>query len=210
MSSAKSGCVDPTDAKKPASGLVPYGVNAALWSDGAQKDRWVAIPDGKNITVSDTDGDFDFPNGTVLMKTFTVAGKRTETRLFMRHDDGGWNGYTYEWLDDGSDAVLLPAGKTKTVGAQTWTFPSRSDCVGCHSEAAGRSLGLEQMEDRPHLRRIDLPGERLRHREHVAHHALPSEGYRDPHAGHREAHHADRDRVREHAAHRQRHRDLGV
>jgi uncharacterized repeat protein (TIGR03806 family) len=140
---SKTGCVEPSDPKSAAAGLVPYGVNAALWSDGAQKDRWLAIPDGKTITVSDADGDFDFPNGTVLMKTFTVGGKRIETRLFMRHADGGWNGYTFEWLDDQSDAVLLPAGKTRSVGAQTWTFPSRSECVTCHSEAAGRSLGLE-------------------------------------------------------------------
>jgi uncharacterized repeat protein (TIGR03806 family) len=140
---SKTGCVDPTDPKRPAGGVIPFGVNAPLWSDGAQKERFLALPDGKTITVQDLDGDFDFPNGTVLIKNFTVAGKRTETRLFMRHDDGGWNGYTYEWLDDGSDAVLLPAGKTKTVGTQTWTFPSRSDCVACHSEAAGRSLGPE-------------------------------------------------------------------
>ena len=118
-------------------------MNAPLWSDGAQKDRWVAIPDGKTITVSDVDGDFDFPNGTVLMKTFTVGGKRIETRLFVRHDDGGWNGYTFEWLDDQSDAVLLPSGKKKDLGTQSWTFPSRSECVSCHSDAAGRSLGLE-------------------------------------------------------------------
>ena len=140
---SKTGCVDPADAKKPASGLVAYGVNSPLWSDGAIKDRWLALPDGRNITVKDADGDFDFPNGTVLMKTFTVGGKRIETRLFTRHDDGGWAGYTYEWLDDQSDAVFLKASKSKNLGAQTWAFPSRSDCVTCHSEAAGRSLGLE-------------------------------------------------------------------
>jgi uncharacterized repeat protein (TIGR03806 family) len=140
---SKTGCADPADVTRPASGLVPYGVNAALWSDGAQKERWMALPDGAKITVSDVDGDFDFPNGTVLVKSFSIGGKRIETRLFMRHDDGGWGGYTYEWLDDQSDALLLPAGKTKQVGAQTWTYPSRSDCVSCHSGAAGRSLGLE-------------------------------------------------------------------
>ena len=77
------------------------------------------------------------------MKTFTVAGKRIETRLFMRHDDGDWAGYTYEWLDDGSDAVLLPPARRRRSARQTWTFPSRSDCVSCHTDAAGRSLGLE-------------------------------------------------------------------
>jgi uncharacterized repeat protein (TIGR03806 family) len=140
---SKTGCVDPSDAKKAASGLVAYGVNTPLWSDGALKDRWLAIPDGKTITVLDADGDFDFPNGTVLLKTFTVGGKRIETRLFTRHDDGGWAGYTFEWLDDQSDALFLKSSKSKPVGAQTWAFPSRSDCVNCHSEAAGRSLGLE-------------------------------------------------------------------
>jgi uncharacterized repeat protein (TIGR03806 family) len=140
---SKTGCTDPAGVKKPASGLVPYTVNAALWSDGATKERFVALPDGKTITVSDVDGDFDFPNGTVLVKNFTIGGTRIETRIFMRHDDGGWAGYTYEWLDDQSDAVLLLAGKKKTVGMQAWTYPARNECLSCHSEAAGRSLGLE-------------------------------------------------------------------
>ena len=61
----------------------------------------------------------------------------------MRHDDGGWAGYTYEWNDEQTDAVLLRGSKSKTVGAQTWYFPSRSECLTCHTEAAGRSLGLE-------------------------------------------------------------------
>lgn len=140
---SKTGCADPADVKKPASGLVPFDVQAPLWSDGAVKERFIAIPDGTTITVNDADGDFDFPNGTVLVKHFNVGGKRIETRLFIRHDDGGWNGYSYEWLDDESDAVLLPSGKTKVVGAQTWAYPSRSECVACHSEAAGRALGPE-------------------------------------------------------------------
>jgi uncharacterized repeat protein (TIGR03806 family) len=118
-------------------------VQAPLWSDGALKERFLALPDGKTITVNDADGDFDFPNGTVLLKTFTVGGKRIETRMFTRHEDGGWAGYTFEWLDDQSDAVFLKSSKSKTIGAQTWAFPSRSDCLTCHSEAAGRSLGLE-------------------------------------------------------------------
>lgn len=139
---SKTGCVDPADAKKPASGLVPYGVNSALWSDGAEKERFIALPDGATITV-DADGDFDLPNGTVLVKTFSIGGKRIETRLLVRHDDGAWAGYTYEWLPDESDAVLLPSSKRTTVGSQSWYFPSRSDCIRCHTQAAGSTLGLE-------------------------------------------------------------------
>ncbi len=139
---SKTGCTDPADVKKPAEGLVPYGVNAQLWSDGAEKHRFLALLDGASITVG-ADGDFDLPVGSVLVKTFLLGGRRIETRLLVRHDDGGWAGYTYEWLDDESDAVLLPASKSKTVGAQTWYFPSRSDCARCHTEAAKRTLGLE-------------------------------------------------------------------
>ncbi len=137
-----TGCTSPADVKQPASGLIPFGVNAPLWSDGAEKARWLALPDGETIGITDA-GDFDFPNGTVLMKEFRLGGKRIETRLFVRHDDGKWAGYSYEWRDDESDAALLPDGKTKQIGAQTWTYPSRSDCLRCHTEAAGFSLGLE-------------------------------------------------------------------
>ena len=78
------------------------------------------------------------------MKTFSAGGKRIETRLFMRHDDGGWAGYTYEWNDDGTDATLLPAGKMKPLGdGAAWAYPSRNQCLQCHSEAAGGTIGLE-------------------------------------------------------------------
>ena len=112
---SQTGCVDPKDPTKPAAGLIPYDVNSPLWSDGAEKQRYFAIPDGKTITIT-ADQDWDLPIGSVAMKTFSVGGKRIETRLFMRHDDGGWAGYTYEWNDDGKDATLLPAGKVKALG----------------------------------------------------------------------------------------------
>lgn len=139
---SKTGCFDPVDPKKPAPGLVGYTVNAPLWSDGADKERFLALPDGKSITIG-ADGDFDFPIGSVLVKHFSLAGKRIETRLFIRHDDGDWAGYSYEWNDEQTDAVLLGGGKQKKVGAQTWAFPSRTECMRCHTKAAGRSLGLE-------------------------------------------------------------------
>ncbi|HZH02147.1 MAG TPA: PQQ-dependent sugar dehydrogenase [Myxococcaceae bacterium] len=137
-----TGCVDPADPQVPAAGLIPYEVNAPLWSDGSEKQRWMALPDGATATVGEG-GDFQFPNGTVLMKTFRLEGRPVETRLFMRHPDGVWAGYSYEWNAALTDAELLPAGKTKAVGAQTWVYPSRSQCLTCHTEAAGKSLGLE-------------------------------------------------------------------
>jgi uncharacterized repeat protein (TIGR03806 family) len=136
-----TGCFDPADPKRPAEGLIPYEVNAQLWSDGAAKERYLAIPNGTRITVG-ADGDWEFPEGSVLAKTFLVEGRRIETRLFMHHA-GGWAGYSYERNDAETDATLLTAEKTKPVGDGLWYFPSRADCMQCHTSAAGFTLGPE-------------------------------------------------------------------
>jgi uncharacterized repeat protein (TIGR03806 family) len=137
-----TGCVDSSNPTLPASGLIPYAPNAPFWSDGAAKERWIGLPDGQNITVG-TDGDWDFPNGTVLVKNFRLDERLIETRLFMRHPDGVWAGYSYEWNAQGTDATLVRGGKQVTIGSQTWIYPSEAQCMQCHTEAAGRSLGLE-------------------------------------------------------------------
>ena len=137
-----TGCVLPGDATRPASGLVPFAVNAQLWSDGASKERFLALPNGTSITVA-ADGDFQLPVGTVLVKNFRLGAQRVETRLFMRHTDGEWAGYTYEWNAQGTDATRVIGGKSVSVGGQTWVFPSEAQCLACHTAASGRSLGLE-------------------------------------------------------------------
>jgi uncharacterized repeat protein (TIGR03806 family) len=137
-----TGCVDTANATLPASGLIPYAPNAPFWSDGAAKERWIALPDGQNITVG-TEGDWDFPNGSVLVKNFRLDNRLIETRLFMRHPDGVWAGYTYEWNAQQTDASLVRGGKQVTIGTQPWIYPSEGQCLQCHTEAAGRTLGLE-------------------------------------------------------------------
>jgi uncharacterized repeat protein (TIGR03806 family) len=106
------------------------------------KTRWLALPDGQNITI-DANNDFEFPNGSVLVKNFRIGAALVETRLFMRHNDGVWAGYTYEWDAGGTDATRVVGGKTVTVGGQTWQFPSEAQCLQCHTAGAGRTLGLE-------------------------------------------------------------------
>ena len=143
---SETGCVDPADPLNPAPGLIPFSVNTPLWSDGAEKDRWMAIPDGATIDIL-PDGDFDFPAGTVLMKRFSFNNAPIETRLFIRHNDGFWAGYSFEWRDDLSDAELLPAGKTKQVTSEvTWKYPSRNECLDCHTDAANFPLGPEVIQ----------------------------------------------------------------
>jgi uncharacterized repeat protein (TIGR03806 family) len=140
---SETGCVVASDPQQPAAGVIAYAINAPFWSDGATKDRFVAVPDGQAITVR-TDGDWDFPNRSVLMKNFRVGTRLIETRLLMRHPDGTWGGFTYEWNAQQTDAMLVEGGADRDIGnGQTWRFPSEAQCLECHTDAANRSLGLE-------------------------------------------------------------------
>lgn len=140
---SQTGCFDENDVTKPGPALIPFAPSSQLWSDGADKERWFALPDDAKITIG-ADGDFDFPVGSMLWKSFRVGGKLVETRLIVRHQDGGYAGYTYEWDTDGKDATLLPSNKKKALeNGQQWYYPSRAECITCHTGAAGRTLGLE-------------------------------------------------------------------
>jgi uncharacterized repeat protein (TIGR03806 family) len=137
-----TGCVNPQTPSQPATGLIPFEPAAPFWSDNGVKERWLALPNSTSIAVG-AGGDFTFPNGTVLMKHFRLSGTLIETRLFMRHPDGGWAGYSYEWNAGGTDATLVQGGKTVTIGQQSWVYPSENDCLRCHTVAAGFALGPE-------------------------------------------------------------------
>jgi len=143
VSLAETGCLDPKDATKPPAGLIGYTINSPLWSDGATKDRWLFVPEGTKLAVL-ADGDLDVPPGSTAVKTFSIGGKKIETRLFVRYPDATWAGYSYEWNDEQTDATLLGSGKTKALAnGGSWTFPSRAECFACHTSAAGFTLGLE-------------------------------------------------------------------
>jgi hypothetical protein len=161
-----TGCVDPSDPTKPASSLIPYEVNSPLWSDGAAKQRFMAIPDGALISVKDcardssacqpladggttpTEGHWTLPVGSVLVKNFLFGGKLLETRLFVHFSDM-WIGYSYRWYPGQTDATIVDqAGLTSDIvngdaGTQSWYFPSRNDCFQCHNSVFGDSLGTE-------------------------------------------------------------------
>jgi len=149
----------------PIDGIIPYEPNLPFWSDGASKQRWVAIPNdgshdqaGEHITFAENDP-WEFPRGTVFIKHFELPldrrnprqTRRLETRLMVHGEDGNYYGVTYRWLEDGSDAVLLQDGMDETIDiidengqntTQTWKYPSRDECFTCHKEASGTVLGF--------------------------------------------------------------------
>lgn len=141
---------------KPDAGLLPYDVNSPLWSDGALKQRWIAVPRGEKITFAPTDS-FTFPAGTVFVKNFDLtvnetnhATKRLETRFLVRDESGGVYGVTYKWRNDNSDADLVSSPVTENISVttatgvrtQTWYYPGPLDCLACHNPNAGSVLGI--------------------------------------------------------------------
>jgi uncharacterized repeat protein (TIGR03806 family) len=127
---------------EPYAGLVPYDLNAPFWSDGALKDRHIGLPNGTTI-ARNGDGDWEFPNGAVIVKNFRINGDLIETRHLMRHPDGVWAGYTYEWNSQQTEATRVKGGKTVSIAGQDWTFPSEGQCMECHTTVADFALGPE-------------------------------------------------------------------
>ncbi|MEL6650862.1 MAG: RICIN domain-containing protein, partial [Bacteroidota bacterium] len=149
----------------PAAGLIPYRTNSPLWSDGAKKKRWVAIPNDGSFDSADeqvvfsANTEWTFPEGTVFIKHFEMpldandptVLQRLETRFLVRGENGSLYGITYKWNSAGTDADLLSFGETApytitkadlSQETRLWEFPSPSDCMTCHNDNAGGTLGL--------------------------------------------------------------------
>jgi len=145
-----TGCVDQNDPTKLTARAVTYEVNSPLWSDGADKTRAFVLPAGQKIHIDPPTGKWVFPVGTVMIKNFIFDGKLVETRLFMHADDSTWVGYGYEWNGQGSakqtEATIVGVGRDDVMfdtGQRTvhWYYPSRQDCMDCHNDVAGNTLG---------------------------------------------------------------------
>lgn len=180
---SETGAFSDLRALRPSAGLIPYDLIVAFWSDGAQKLRWVAIPDGE-VAFAPT-GEWRFPAGTVFVKTFelpTDAGnpsvlRRLETRLLVRDRDGGVYGAVYKWRADGSDADLLSTSQTEQIPIksangeihqQTWYYPSREDCLTCHTARAGGVLGVKTRQmNRPFTYPSGVTDNQLRAWNHI-------------------------------------------
>jgi uncharacterized repeat protein (TIGR03806 family) len=155
---SQTGVFSDTAKRIPSKELIPYDLVVAFWSDGADKSRWIALPNEK-IAFSAT-GEWRFPPGTVFVKNFDLltdgAGAspkhRLETRLLVCDSAGGVYGVVYKWRADGSDADLLEGSQTEDISIrsangevhqQSWYYPSRQDCLTCHTANAGGVLGAK-------------------------------------------------------------------
>lgn len=130
----------------PSPNVVPYTLNAALFSDYAVKKRLVYVPKNSAVDVSDIYAVIKLPIGSVLVKTFGYpdengAFRPIETRLLLHRSDG-WAALPYIWDEDGSDARLALGGKRMIVTTTlpdgdrqqiSYAVPNKNQCKGCHA-----------------------------------------------------------------------------
>lgn len=143
------GLFEDAPAQKPSPGIIAYDLQVPLFSDYAEKYRFVYVPTGQQATYDPAEA-FGFPVGSVLIKTFAYPAdlrkpeeniRLVETRLLI-HQEAGWNAWAYVWNEDQTDAVLKVAGTSLSVdfidqsGAArsiTYLVPNKNQCKGCHS-----------------------------------------------------------------------------
>ena len=135
-------------ARHANAGLTPYGLNTPLFSDYAEKLRFLYLPPGVQARYR-ADGVLDLPVGAALVKTFAYPAdlrrpdekaRYLETRLLIHRKDG-WVARAYVWNAAQTEAVLKRAGTRLDVSftdAQgrvrkvDYAVPNQNQCKECH------------------------------------------------------------------------------
>lgn len=133
----------------PANQVFPYTLNSTLFSNYAEKLRFVYIPHGAKVNYTDT-GVLQFPEGSILIKNFYYSnderhpekGRRIiETRL-LAHTSNGWEAWPYYWNNEQTEAYYDVAGETTEISyinengkkiKAPYYVPNKNECKGCHS-----------------------------------------------------------------------------
>jgi glucose/arabinose dehydrogenase/mono/diheme cytochrome c family protein len=142
----------------PQPGIVPYDLNVPFWSDHARKTRWFSVPNPNLVIGFNPTNNWQFPTGSVWIKHFDLqltngapqSAKRLETRFIVRNEDGVY-GLTYRWDSPGNATLVPDEGLNETfvinegggvLRTQVWRYPSRSECLQCHTPHGGLALGF--------------------------------------------------------------------
>src|SRR5688500_7420245 len=119
-----------------AEGVYPYEPLYALWSDGAEKDRFIYLPPGTQIDTTNPDR-WNFPQGTRIYKTFSRDGVRIETRLITKTGTAAniasWTLVAYQWSADQRSVTLAPSAGVQNALGTTHDIPSQAQCRSCHT-----------------------------------------------------------------------------
>ena len=150
------------------SSVVPYGIGAPSWNDGARAQRFFHVAGGSKIGAGESGG-WSFPQNSVIIQTLSLPSDlfrvekdlRIETRVLVNRGRE-WSAYSYLWNRNQTDALLVERngltvdleehfGVNPLVEKKTWSIPSRSACYGCHNFNRNTVLGLTTLQLSSHL-----------------------------------------------------------
>jgi uncharacterized repeat protein (TIGR03806 family) len=134
----------------PAQGVQLYEINSTLFTDYAKKQRLIRLPEGATMTPNGNDLLPNFPDNTLIAKTFyyniddrdpSLGKQIIETRIFLKIA-GEWQAADYIWNDAQNEAIYTTNGLEKAIsyidenGAMQdvqYQIPSQQDCFTCHN-----------------------------------------------------------------------------
>lgn len=123
--------------RKLATGVVPYTPSYELWADGAEKERFIYLPDDTQIDTSNPNR-WSFPVGTRIYKTFSLNGVKLETRRFEKvKEPAGFDSWTlvaYAWSKDQRTVRLADSNGEGNVLGTDHDIPSQAQCKSCHNQ----------------------------------------------------------------------------
>ncbi|MEP0392216.1 MAG: SO2930 family diheme c-type cytochrome [Erythrobacter sp.] len=137
---ARYGFFQDGGAREASDNVHAYELNTPLWSDGADKLRYIYLPEGAQLKA-DGDGLLQFPVGSAIIKTFAYGEgddqRFIETRVLLHRADG-WLALPYRWNDEQTEAKLAIAGDripiTTASGEEiSYRIPNKNQCKTCHS-----------------------------------------------------------------------------
>lgn len=121
-----------------APGVRSFAPEFILWSDSAEKERFVYLPPGAQIDTTDPDA-WIYPVGTVLFKTFSRDGLRIETRINTKVTEGvgidHWTMRTFAWNAAQDGVTEVTDGVVNALGTDH-DIPPVTLCARCHTGAA--------------------------------------------------------------------------
>ena len=127
-----------------SAGIIEYVPRYPLWSDGAEKKRYLLLPPNTQIDTTDMDN-WAFPVGTKVWKEFDVGALPVETRLLWKVSDTQWLEVAYAWDTGEDDAVATPDGGAGALGT-THDIPSQTDCNACHANVRDVLIGVSAIQ----------------------------------------------------------------
>lgn len=175
-----------TARQQPNEGVVRFEVIAPLFTDYADKHRFIWLPEGARLDAAEV-GPWSLPVGAIVVKTFaypvdardpSLGERLIETRLLVHEADAGWVAHTYVYAAGDPDprrARLKPAGDiipvswidaTGATRSVDYVVPTANECTECHG-ALG-STDLLGVRTRQLDRDVTVDGEVVGQLDHLA------------------------------------------